>query len=266
MDEGTALGISAVTDLAIALAYAYAGVLLLRRAYGPGSQRAGAMFALWWFGIAATGLLSMTLVLLARAGASPRAIDAVDQASLAAFALALIGFTSYVAFIHFGSYRADLVIVPGYAALVLWSLASALASPATGYHTEMWRPIVERPPSFGPPPMLMSILLLSPLLVAAAAYASLYRRAVDADARFRVRVVTGAFVSWLVGVSIVSFPVGGVGAAQVTGRTVILLSAALLVIAYRPPTRVRAWLGHADAHAALARARAHLDDRTRELV
>jgi hypothetical protein len=236
VEERLALGFAAMTGLVIASVYAYAGTSLARRSYEPDARRAGTMFAMWWYGIAATGIVSAAMAIFTLRGASSGLLDILDQVGLTMFTLALSGFVSYLAFIYLGRHTADWVIFPVYGALTTWSFITAAIQPATSYHVEAWRPMFERPvPSYGPSPVLMSILLLVPVVVGIAAYANLRARSQDPHARRRATIVTGALIAWLVGVSIVSLPaMGDSDVAQFAGRAFVFGSAVSLVIAFRP--------------------------------
>lgn len=267
VDEALAQSLAAGLDVAIAAAFAGAGVLVVRRRYVEGAKRASRMFALWWFGVAATGAGASLVRWLWDAGADPRLLDAADHLTLLTHSAALVGFTSYVSYIYLGHHKADAIIVSCYVVLASWSIASVLAAPATGYHLASGRRVMERPPSFGPPAELTAILLVVPLLVAMVAYASLFWRSDDRRARFRIALVSAALFGWLAGVTLISLP-GLVGAGEVAigARVLILACAGILLVAYRPPGLLRRWLGDAGALAEALRRRAGLEERVRDLV
>lgn len=260
--EGTPLALALASDAIIAVFFAWAGVALARRPYSRETRRAGSMFALFWFGISATGISTIVLGALAAAHSPPGLVDAVDHVSLVFFAAALVGFTSYLSFIYRGDHRADRLIVGAYGALVLWSVASAVLVPATSYHFQAWRPIVDRPPSpFSPSPAIMALLLVVPTLAGTAAYASLVQRTSDPETRRRLALVSGALVAWLLGATIVSIPaLGSSTTAQLAGRAVVLAAAVLLLRAYRPerPAEVASRADPQEARAARARRLAEL--------
>jgi hypothetical protein len=242
VEDEVALSAAAATSLVIALAYGYAGAMLARRPYAPEATRAGRMFALWWFGVAATAVASMASALLARAHASPALVNALDLASLAAHALALAGFLSYLGFLYLGTHVAERVVFPVYGALVLWCVAGAIVTPATGYHIEAWRPILDGPtPGVAPPMVLTAILLTLPVLGAIGAYTMLSLRVAEPAARRRARLTAGALLTWLAGAMLVSIPaLGDVDAVQIAGRAIVLTSAATMVVATRAPAESRA--------------------------
>ena len=165
-------------------------------------------------------------------------------------------------------HRALVPLIAAYAALAAWSVGAAIAHPAMGYHVEAWRPIVDRSPdSFGPPPAVTAGLLVAPVVAGTAAYASLYRRAAEPEARYRILLVTSALVAWLGGVTIVSLPQLGASLwAQAGGRVAIALSAALILLAFRPPGLIRAWLGEPSALGQRRERTARLAQRVRDLV
>lgn len=268
MEPGLALGLAATTDVAIAGAYAYAGWLVASRARASASPAGVRLFAAWWIGIALTGLASATLAILAPRGAPLLVLDWIDQASLLTYATALVGFTSYLALLFLGTHRLTLPIAAAYAALVTWSHASAYAFPATGYTIRAMRPVLERSPqAWGPAPEVMALLLVLPVVIGIGAYATLLRRETDAARRYRITLVTTALVAWLLGVIVISLPaLGDVLAGQAAGRFVVLASAACIVLAYRPPLTIRAWLGDADALRDGHDLRARRDARVQELV
>lgn len=261
MDQAVSLALAAATDALISLVYAMVGYAIVERGRTPDVRRAAWMMGLWWYGIAATGLLGLLLSALARAHADAQLVDAVDQLSLLTFAGAIAGFVSHVAFIHLGSHRADRVVFPFLGALVLWSAASAFVYPATGYTVVGWRPLIERAPGWGPPPVVTVSLLLAPLVGATIAYASLYRRAAGPVARFRVALVSSSLPVWFLAVAVISIPAqGAADLVQLGARALVLVFALAILVAYRPPLVVLDWLGEPGAAEALR------ERRARELV
>lgn len=269
VDRDVTLGVALVTDLLVTAGYIAAGTLLWRKAHASSARRAGAMFALWWYGNAATGVASVAFNLLAHDHTTPLAVlDAVEQLTLVFFAAGLTGFTSYVAYIYLGSHRAEWIIVPAYSLLVLWSLTNVLLTPAIRVEVVGWHPHVGRDGAgFGPPLTLMAMLLIVPLIGSIVAYVSLYRSIRDHEGRYRITLVSGALIMWLVSVLAVSVPAtADSDAVQFAGRAAIIASCGLIVLAYRPTVRVRAWLGEDDARAQLARKLSQLQARATELL
>lgn len=269
MDRDVALGVAIATDLMVTAGYVLAGTLLWRRAHASSARRAGAMFALWWYGNAATGVASIALNVLARDHTTSLVVlDALEQLTLVFFAAGLAGFTSYVAYIYLGSHRAEWIIVPAYSLLVLWSIVNVFLTPATGVEVVGWHPHVVRDGAgFGPPITLTAMLLIVPLIGSIVAYISLFPTVQDNEGRYRITLVSGTLVVWLVSVLVVSIPASaGSDAIQLAGRAAIIASCGLIVLAYRPTVRLRAWLGQDDARAELARKRTQMQARALELL
>lgn len=267
MEHGLALALATVLDLAVSVGYAYAGLSITRRLRAPDGRAAIAMFATWWYGIAVTGATSIVTKHLAWGGAAPWIVDALDLVTLLAYATALVGFTSYLAFLFLGTHRLAPFIAGTYAALCAWTVGFAILHPASSYHFEAWRPIMERGAAGGPTPAVMAILLVLPVVAGTLALGVLRARTRDKDARYRLLLVTGSLVAWLVGVAIVSLPpIANATGAQVGGRLAVLASAATIVLAYKPPDLIRSWLGHEDAEREMRERSAKLHARVRELV
>jgi hypothetical protein len=232
VESQTALLLLGATDLAVAGAFAYVGLAFARRPQSGEGRLAARLFRVWWFGIALAGVGAALASMLASRDADPRHLDAVNLASLAAYAAALVGFVTYLDYLYRGSHRLLVPVAAGFAALVAWSVVDGLANPATGYALTAWRPVPIRAASFGPPPALTAALLLIPTLASVVAYASLLRRA-PAAACARIRLVSLSLALWLAGAGVTSFP--GLGDrldVQALGRGLIVLAAFGVLRAY----------------------------------
>lgn len=246
MSAGTLL-LDATLATATSLLYLHVGMLTLRR---PANEAAGRhalrLFALWWFGLAAVTLLGVAQTGLAAMG---RLDNATYRAMTALYVLPLVaifwGLVSYLGYIYTGSPKVFRPVALFHAAVLAYLLYVVAGLEPRSITMGTWRMEVDHGDRLGPGvTRTILALILLPALAAALGYASLYFRTRDRSARFRIAMVSGAFLVWL----------GSAGVAALTSlarweywpptsRTIALLSTLMVLAAYRPPRWARERFG-----------------------
>ncbi|MCA1813022.1 MAG: hypothetical protein LC624_03605 [Halobacteriales archaeon] len=229
--------VDAAVDLAVAVLYAYVGLRLARRPVPEEAAPAQRMFSLWWFALAATGLVAGALSLAAWQGArDPGLFTYLGLLSTATFCLAMLGLVDYLVFLFTGKEpRAALaVLYCGYFALVAWT---ALTHHAGALDASGWRPVLRTgEPTAFVPLVLGLVLLFLPQVGGALAYLTLYRKVEAAEQRYRIVLVSGSILLWSAGVVVISQPeLFPSDALQLAGRAIVLASAVSILAAYQPP-------------------------------
>lgn len=186
--------------LATAALCAAAAWVVSRRPVDARDRHAMRMFALWWGGLAALEAIDAGI---ADAGLRWTYLRAPP------LALALWGLLYYVAYLYAG--RRAWLLPLGLFAGILGGVLVALD--ASG-HAGGWT----------------ALLVAAPVLGAALAYASLYRRAGARAQRYRIALVGAAMGLWGI-------------AAVAAGSEALRLAVPLAALAaYQPPARLRRWL------------------------
>lgn len=228
----------ALLPLATAALLAYVARLVLRRSTILADRLALRMFAVWW---ACAGLVIVlasapTLLTLANA-VDMRILDVTRTLTAVALALGLCGLLYYLLYIYTGERRLIVLLAIGYAAFFAFEIYYFAQFGERRLETTAWtvRAVADsRPPAWMS--ALFGVAVAVPILAAAIGYGSLLARVRDPEQRFRVRVVTSAFVLWFAPL-LLAFLVGWDDADwfpllyQAPG----VLAGALIVAAFRPP-------------------------------
>lgn len=221
------------------------GAVILRRQTDPTARRANALFAMWWI---ALGLLYLEVALLNFVApfATP-SLATLLVATLVAIALivaAIWGLCYYLLYLYTGRAGLFWLVTAAYALLGVLFLASiswrdpvsvdASALPARIMYAR------ELPPAVG---FALGLLVTVPVILSAIAYGSLYFKVREPLQRFRVGVVSLAFIAWF-GWSLAGSVVGVFTDVNLTlawklaSRAIGLLAPLVILGAFAPP----AWL------------------------
>ena len=239
------LWIGAALSIATAGLLAYVGLLTAKRPAGHESQLALRMFALWWFSAGVVLLLSGMPSILGAFGIFDAGLALATTYILSVpLASALCGLVSYLVFVYTGSRTALRWIVAGYALFFLFELyyfgsfgpRELVATEWSVRAVAQTRPAVWLSAAFG-------IAVAVPVLACAVSYGALYFRVTQRDQRFRVALVSSAFLLWF-GPLLFGFIVGWDRAdwfpLVYEGPGVV--ASAMILLANHPPRRVRQWL------------------------
>lgn len=242
----TTLLLSALGSVVTSALYLYIGIVLRRRAVSAEAHLANGMFVLWWLGLGGIGLLGAGMTVLYTTGHLPIWLyQANTSFSLLVIFAALWGLQFYLVYLYTGSRRSFAPLGAFYALLALATMAlieytgtpDAIVDNGWSLRTA---PRVEFTPLFS---LVFVALLIGPQMVAAVAYARLYRRARDRTQRYRIALVTTAILVWF-GSSLVATALEASQSVgwQLTSRIISVLGATTILFAYRPPTWVqRRW-------------------------
>lgn len=252
----TTLTLAALGSLLTSVLYLYVGHVLQRRKVSPDARLANNMFVLWWQSLGGLGLLGVGFQLMYMAGRLEIWMyQAYVTFVLLVLFLALWGLQFYLVFLYTGTKRSFVPLGVFYAVLFIltvalieyvgppdrivdngWQLKTEYLDEETGEYGS-----VDFPLAFN---LGFGLLIVGPAILAAIAYARLYRKTDDRTQKYRIAMVTGAIIVWF-GSSLVGT------AAQVTttlewqlfSRIIGVAGALVILMAYKPPRRLRERLG-----------------------
>jgi len=243
------LAITAGVGVVSAALYLYIGRVVGRRAVSADARLARNAFAAWWMLLGGLGLLGALETALYRSGHLPIWLyQTFTQVALIVLCAALCALQMYLVYLYTGSRRSFYALGAFYALLYLGFIAliAWVGSPQritdNGW---MLRTEPELQLSGGAARwfgVAFIAILLGPQIVAAIAYARLYRKTQDRTQRFRIALLTGAILVWF-GTSAI------VGAAsnphavnvpwQIVQRILSVAAPLAILLAYKPPRWVR---------------------------
>lgn len=239
----TTLLLSMLGTVATASLYLYVGQALHRRKVSPEGHLANAMFVLWWRSLGGLSLLSAGALALYMADRFPIWLyQAYVICVLLVIFLALWGLQFYLVYLYTGSRRSFVPLGLFYLALFIAvvGLIEYVGTPEritdNGWSLRT-EPRVEFGTWFN---VAFSVLLVGPQLVAAVAYARLYRKTDDRTQRYRIALVTGSIIVWF-GTSLVAsaFDASDNVTWQMASRVLSVIAVLVILMAYKPPSWVR---------------------------
>src|ERR1051325_4732746 len=185
--------------VATAALYAYVGGLVRSRTpTDPDATLANRLFAVFWFGLASINVLGAIRNVLAVAGVLDVTWHTgIGFLSIVPLVALLWGLTYCLSYIYTGKRwlfapltAIHAVLLAGFCFLVWWMQPK-------GVTVSDWSVTVDyvRHPG-GPLVGLLIFTILGPVLLLSMGYASLYFRTDDPTARYRIGLVSGAFILW----------------------------------------------------------------------
>lgn len=242
MSSSTLL-VDAVLATVTALFYAYVGAITLRRRVEDAEgRRAIRLFAAWWLGLAVLTLISVTRELLVLSGnLNVQLHYAMSAFSVLPLVLILWGLVYYLAYIYTGNARLFLPIALAHAAILAFLLYLVLTLKPTNVKVNDWSVALDY--AVTAPKWMVSVLIaviLLPALAAAIGYGSLYGQTQDKSARYRIAMVSLAFIGWF-GIAAIAAvtPLSKWYWWPLASRAVGLAATLMVLAAYRPPGWVR---------------------------
>lgn len=243
------LALNGLVALATAAVFAYVGVIVLqRRVSEAGSVRALRLFATWWFALATLTTANAAQLLLASAGVTALSAHvAFATLGVVPLTVALWALLYYLLYIYTGNERLFWPLTIVYAFITVWFLYLIVWLDPVAVNVTKWTVTLEyanQTALEGSLGVALLALLLGPILVAATLYGSLFFRAPTPDARYRIGMVSGAFLLWF-GHPILANAAGLTDVAwwPLVSRIVSLVATFMVLAAYQPPGFVRARLG-----------------------
>lgn len=244
MEPQALLGIA--LSLATAVLYVHVGRIMLQRDVEAPSRRALQLFAVWWFALAGLSLMGAAeLGLLVLGVFAIEVYIALIFVSLLLLVLSLWGLLYYLLYLHTGSERLLVPLTIFYAGL--YAAFAYVAMWLQPIDVELRHLRVKIVYANTLDPLATALVLgsmLGPVTLAALLYGSLLFRLTDRLHRFRVALVSGSFFLWFGLVPLIG-TLAQLNHAPwwpMMGRVMGLVVPGLILIAYRPPNRLREWL------------------------
>ena len=242
----TTLGFSVVASALTALLYLYVGSVIRKRVVSAEAKLAQSMFVLWWQALGYLSLLGAAALGLYMAGGLDDTRIWLYQ-SYVSFVLlvlfvALWGLQFYLVYLYTGSKRWFAPLGVFYAVLFMATLA-LVSYAGTPQHIvdNGWFIKTEPELKLGPAVGLGFVLVLvGPQVLAAIAYARLFRKTDDRTQKYRIAMVTGSILVWF-GSSILATAaqVSTAGWWQIISRFISVFGALAILMAYKPPAWIR---------------------------
>lgn len=233
----------AALALALAALYAYvARVVRDRPTTSRDADRAKGAFVTWWVGLAGLTLVGALRSVLGGLDVLHVGLHAaLSYLTLPLLVAALWGLLDYLLYIYTGSPRWRGVTMAAHAALGVFFVALvAWMGPRSVTASDWTVGLAYARPLEGPLLVLALGLILVPTLLAAGAYLTLAFRVKDRTARYRIAMVSGAFLLWFGSAAVASaFRWSDWYWWPLAARGVALLATLLILAAYRPPRAVR---------------------------
>lgn len=239
----------ALVQLASAVLYLWVGRIVLERHVEAASRRANTLFGVWWVALGLIFLLTPIFSAPARfLGHRDLALaTTLLNVTLLLAVVAVWGLVYYLIYLYTGSARAFWPITGFYVILagtllylVAWLDPSGFdASGAVTFGRDRLS---------GLPAVAVGAALSLPVFLAAIAYGSLFFRVPQLAQRYRVALVSGAFIlqfGWSLLSTLLHLPArfpNSVALAMLSNALGILAASAVL-LAFRPPRAIRTRLG-----------------------
>ena len=245
MASASGILLTAGIQFASAALYLWVGEIVLRRRLDGEAKRANALFGVWWVVLGLVFLLAPLYSISVRILGFRDLAFAVTVVNILLVMLvgAVWGLVYYLAYVYTGSTRLFWPVTAFYVALAAGLLYVIAWRDPTGFAADGALTFA-REPLAGPAAISLGLMFSLPVFTAAVAYASLFLKVRDFESRYRIGLVSGAFIVQF-GWSIVS------NLLQLSRRypdslTLTLVSNALgvlaavgVLLAFRPPRAVR---------------------------
>jgi len=247
------LAFGAALSAATCVLYGYVGFLMLARPVSPEASLANKAFAAWWFSLGGMTLLDGARRAIAAVGISDLAIHvAFVNASILALVFALASITYYLLYLYTGRRGVWIPVVAGHAVIYVYLLYLVVfLDPVALDQRTIAVNLEYATPASGGVLWIALALILGPVLFAAIAYGSLYRRVESPLQKYRVALVSSAFIVWFGAAPILGFATGWSSTDwwPIVSAVLGLAIPMLIILAYRPPAWVRSRLGVVSGHA-----------------
>jgi len=237
--------VSGIASLVAVALYLYLGWRLSRRRVAPESRFAAAQFSLFWLGLAAVSALGGLESLMAVNQVPPLTlVVTLLYLEILLLCVVLWALVSYLLFLFTGQgflVPISLLYAGLYVLLLYFITASdpVRVTVKLGVVGEEFANTVS-----GPILGVLLLVLLAPEFVGALLYFSLYFRTRDPTVRYRVTLVSWSLIGWFgLGFVDVGSALGGTLAAQIVARSIGLIAAVVILLAFYPPAPIRRRFG-----------------------
>jgi hypothetical protein len=241
------LFISTLFALAAAAIYFYVGYRLKRRQIAsPDARFAWNLFLVWWYGLAASTLITAVRNLLGLLNVTELPLFVTfSQMSLLAICASLYGLLYYLLYLFTGKsgWLAPLTLFYiAYYFLVSYYLNSLKP---VGVTVGNWNITLQYEQSFGGPLFTFVLsLLVFPQIIGSLAYFTLFFRVEEPTQKYRIALVSWSIIVWF-GLSFLA-PITGLSQQawwQIFSRALGLAAAFTILMAYEPARWIKQRLG-----------------------
>lgn len=230
---------SALFALVSAGIYGYVGWRLGKRVISSSEGRlAWWSFTVWWYGLAVTTLIGGFQNLLGAIGLMNLPLF-VTAAYINIFpaCIALWGLLYYLIYLFTGNRRSFVPLAVFYLIYYVLLVYYTTASIPDSVEVGRWNTtLTYRAPLTGPFFVILAVLLLFPQIIGSIAYFTLYFRVTDVTQKYRILLVSGSLIVWLL--SPYAALAGGLAQDdwwQFASRFIGLAAALTILMAYLPP-------------------------------
>src|SRR5688572_2218773 len=219
--------------------YAYVGWRLGKRVISSSDGRlAWGAFTLWWYGLAVTTLIGSFQNLFGAMGLTNLSLFVTaTYVNIFPACIALWGLLYYLIYIFTGNKRSLIPLTVFY--IIYYILLVYYTTASIPDHIEVGRwstTLIYSTPLRGPFFVILAVLLFFPQIIGSIAYFTLYFRVTDATQKYRILLVSGSMMVWLISPYIAL--VGGVSQNDVwhlASRFLGLAAPFTILMAYLPP-------------------------------
>ncbi|MHB8605552.1 MAG: hypothetical protein ACYDCK_09895 [Thermoplasmatota archaeon] len=225
--------------------YLWVARMVVTRHVEGETKRANTLFGVWWAALGLVFLFAPFLSVL------PRVIGYQDlalsitllNAVLLLVAVAVWGLVYYLVYLYTGNSRFFWPLTAFYVAFALALLYVVAYLDPNGFDASGTLTFT-RGQLNGAPAIALGLLFSGPVIAAALAYGSLYFRVREREQKYRVGLVSGAFLvqfGWSFVSSLLQLPrrYPDSVAVSLAGNVLGILSAIAILIAFRPPRMIR---------------------------
>lgn len=243
--------VAATAGLVAATLFAYVGYRLGKRVVSsPEGRAAFTCFRIWWYGAAAaTAVAPVRQILYMNGRLEPWMYETSANVTVVLASIALWGLLCNLVYLYTGSVRWWGPIAGVYvAAGVLLLGVRAWMGPALFVTDNGWELVAATSrslPQWGAVTVILA--LLAPPLAASLAYLGLLRFAPEPTQRYRIVMVSGSLMAWFGGTILAGIVTLPPAVQTLFTRSLGILAALIILLAYDPPRWLRDRLGVARA-------------------
>lgn len=234
---------SAFFAVTAAVIYAYVGWRLGKRVITSSDGRlAWVAFTIWWYGLAVTTLIGGFQNLLGAIGITTLSLFVTaTYVNIFPACIALWGLLYYLLYLFTGNRRSFLPLTLFYIIYYILLVYYTTASTPEGVEVGRWTTtLIYRTPLTGPFFVILAVLLFFPQIIGSIAYFTVYFRVTDATQRYRILLVSGSIMVWLLSPYVAL--AGGIAQNDwwhFASRFIGLAAPLTVLMAYLPPYWVK---------------------------